>query len=221
MKRFISLRSSLACAISAAVLFNAVPSIAADDSAGSTINQTTPVDATQRDRNISQPNSFGEDPAERSDSMENRTTSDDSYPAGSDTTSNQSGIVGTDQPSDVTRGALVDSADGSRQIQLSTGESQLQPVAARSLVDRKVVNSQNKPIGEVEEVVNGPNGIAALVVEAGGFMGIGEKEVLIPVDEVRLSGNQLIWESQMDAAQLKDSQQYHYEDDRYSSLSDD
>lgn len=221
MKRFISLRSSLACAISAAVLFNAVPSIAADDSAGGTMNQTTPVDATQRDRNISQPNSFGEDPAERSDSIENRTTSDDSYPAGRDTMSNESGIVGTDQSADSTRGALVNSADGSQQIQLSTGENQLQPVAARSLVDRKVVNLQNKAIGEVEEVVNGPNGIAALVVEAGGFMGIGEKEVLIPLDEVRLSGNQLIWESQMDASQLKDSQQHRYEDNRYSTISDD
>ncbi len=219
MKRFISLRSSLACAISAAVLFNAVPSMA-DDSAG-TMNQTTPVDATQRDHNISQPNAFGDDPAQRSDTMENRTSSDDSYPAGRDATDNQSGIVGTDQSSDSTRGALINSADGSQQIQLSTGENQLQPVAARSLVDRKVVNLQNKAIGEVDEVVNGPNGIAALVVEAGGVMGIGEKEVLIPLDEIRLSGNQLIWESQMDASQLKDSQQYRYEEDRYSTVSDD
>jgi hypothetical protein len=194
MKRSIFLRSSLACAISAAVLFNAVPSMAAEDSAGTT-NQTTPVDATQRDHNISQPNAFGEDPAQRS--LENRTSSDDSHS---------------------THGAV--SVDGKRQIQISTSDNQLQSLDAKTLEDRKVVNLQNKTIGEVEEVVSGPNGAPALVVEAGGVMGIGEKEVLIPLDEVRLSGNQLIWQSQMDASQLKDSKQYSYDEDRYSSISD-
>jgi hypothetical protein len=194
MKKSIFLRSSLACAISAAVLFNAVPSMAAEDSTGGTINQTTPVDATQRDHNISQPNSFGEDPAQRN--LENRTSSDNSHSA--------HGAVGA-----------------KRQIQISTGDDQLQSIDAKALEDRKVVNLQNKAIGEVEEVVAGPNGVPALVVEAGGVMGIGEKEVLIPLDEVRLSGNQLIWQSQMDASQLKDSEKYHYEDDRYSSISDD
>lgn len=225
MKRKISLRHSLACAVSAAVLLNAVPAFAADTSTSTegTINQTTPVDGTQLDRNISQPNAFGEDPAERSEGMDNRTTSTDpSYPS-EDMTGRQPGIVGEDiNPIDATRrGALVNSADGHHQVQLSTGDDQLQPVAAKTLVDREVVNLQNKPIGEVEEVIQGPNGIAALVVEAGGFMGIGEKEVMIPLDQVRLSGSQLIWESQMGAQELKDSQEYRFEENRYSTISDD
>lgn len=216
-----SLRRSLACAVSAALLLNAAQTLA-DDSvdAGDTYNQSTPIGNTQRDHNINQPNSFGTDPADSETRQQENRAAD----AADDTNASDTGLAGDSmqQSGDATRGAIVDSADGSRQIHISTGENQMQPVMASALVDRKIVNLQNKEIGKVEEVVQGANGGAAsLVVEAGGFMGIGEKEILVPVDEVRLSGNQLIWETQKGASELKDSEEYRYEEDRYSTVADD
>lgn len=227
MKRPIktSLRHSLACAVSAALLLNAAQVIADDVDAGDTYNQATPVSNTQRDHNISQPNSFGSDPADdearrqesRAADATNERDSSDLGITGSDTTQPGGSTLGDS----ATRGALVNNADGSHQINISTGENQTQPVMVRALVDRKVVNLQNKEIGEVEEVVQGPNGAASLVVEAGGFMGIGEKEILVPLDEIRLSGNQLIWETEKGASELRDTEEYRYEEDRYSTVSDD
>lgn len=213
-----SLRRSLACAVSAALLLNAAQ-VLADDSvdAGGTYNQATPVGNTQNDHNISQPNAFGDDPANVEVRQENRAadaTQDDSSDTGLANDNMQ-------RSENATRGAIVDAADGSRQLQISTGDNQMQPVVASALVERKVHNLQNKEVGEVEEVVQGPDGTASLVVEAGGFMGIGEKEILVPLDEVRLSGNQLIWETQKGASELKDAEEYRYEEDRYSTIADD
>lgn len=214
-----SFRRSLACAVSAALLLNAAQ-VLADDSvdAGDTYNQSTPVGNTQRDHNINQPNAFGDDAADAEARQENRaadTTQDDASDAGLANDNMQ-------RPSEnATRGAIVDSADGSRQLQISTGEGQMQPIVASALVERKITNLQNKEVGEVEEVVQGPDGSASLVVEAGGFMGIGEKEILVPLDEIRLSGSQLIWETQKGASELKDAEEYRYEENRYSTIADD
>jgi sporulation protein YlmC with PRC-barrel domain len=224
-----SLRRSLACAVSAALLLNAAQSLADDTvDAGDTYNQATPTSNTQLDHNISQPNAFGDDPADsESRQQQNRAAEVTDDTDASDTglagdSMQQSGDDATRAGEAATRGAIVDNADGSRQIQISTGENQMQPITANALVNRKIVNLQNKEIGEVEEVVQGPNGGAAsLVVEAGGFMGIGEKEILVPLEEVRLSGNQLIWETQKGASELKDAEQYRYEEDRYSTVADD
>jgi hypothetical protein len=51
-------------------------------------------------------------------------------------------------------------------------------------------------------------------------MGLGEKEIAAPLDEVRVAGQQLIWETNLDKSQLKKSETYHYEEDRFSALSD-
>lgn len=214
-----SFRRSLACAVSAALLLNAAQ-VLADDSvdAGDTYNQSTPVGNTQRDHNINQPNAFGDDAADAEARQENRAadvTQDDASDAGLANDNMQ-------RPSEnATRGAIVDAADGSRQLQISTGEGQMQPIVASALVERKITNLQNKEVGEVEEVVQGPDGSASLVVEAGGFMGIGEKEILVPLDEIRLSGSQLIWETQKGASELKDAEEYRYEENRYSTIADD
>jgi sporulation protein YlmC with PRC-barrel domain len=214
------IKTSLACAVSAALLLNVSHVLADDINAGETYNQSTPTSNTQRDHNISQPNAFGPDPVDE----DIRQQGDRAADANRDINSSDSGLANEpmQRASDAaTRGAIVDNADGSRQIHISTGDNQTQAVTASALVDRKVVNLQNKEIGEVEEVVQAPNGTASLVVEAGGFMGIGEKEVLVPLDEVRLSGNQLIWETQKDVSELKDSEEYRYEEDRYSTVADD
>lgn len=213
-----SLRRSLACGVSAAMLLNAAQTLA-DVDAGDTYNQSVPIGTTQRTHGINQPSSFGTTPSDDTLQQENRAADATDQPDAS-----ESGMASDNnqQPEDAaTRGALVDNAEGSRQIQINTGDNQTQSLMANALLERKLVNLKNKEIGDIEEVVQGQDGTPSLVVEAGGFMGIGEKEILVPLNEVRLSGSKLIWETEKGASELKDAEEYRYDENLYSTVADD
>lgn len=121
------------------------------------------------------------------------------------------------QPGSITSGTTY----SGQVVHLSSDGAELQEVPVNSLANRKILNLQQKEIGEVSQVIQSQDGSGALLVKAGGFIGIGKKEVVVPLDSVRLSGNQLIWETQLDAAQIKDSQEFKYDESRYSSVVDD
>lgn len=58
--------------------------------------------------------------------------------------------------------------------------------------DMNLYNTQGNELGDVERVVQGPDGRQYIVVGAGGFLGMGEKHVAIPMDRVALRGGRLI-----------------------------
>ena len=61
------------------------------------------------------------------------------------------------------------------------------------LEDVDVIGPNGEEIGEVEEALTDANGkLVALSVEAGGFLGIGEKEVVIGLDQVRFEGGKIL-----------------------------
>lgn len=185
-----------------------------------TTNQATPV-TTQQDRNINQPNSFGPNPSDRENQQNNPNA------AANTQNPSESGIADTANEeamgNSMARGTLSNQgADGTTMVHISTGDNQIQTVSVNSLLERNVVNLQGKTFGEVESVVQPQDGgTAALVVEAGGFLGIGEKELTIPLDEIRMEGDRLIWETQMNISDAKKSEDYHYEKNRYISIADD
>lgn len=75
--------------------------------------------------------------------------------------------------------------------------------------DREVINYNGESIGDVEQVVTLPDGtISGLVVGVGGFWGLGEKDVFVPVNEVRAAGDRIVWETFLDEDQLDDMPQY-------------
>jgi hypothetical protein len=53
-------------------------------------------------------------------------------------------------------------------------------------------NAQGNELGDVERVVEGPDGKQYIVIGAGGFLGIGEKHVPIPLDRVAVRGDRLV-----------------------------
>jgi hypothetical protein len=53
-------------------------------------------------------------------------------------------------------------------------------------------NAQGNELGDVERVVEGPDGKQYLVIGAGGFLGIGEKPVPIPLERVAVRGDRLV-----------------------------
>jgi hypothetical protein len=51
-----------------------------------------------------------------------------------------------------------------------------------------VVNAQNETVGEINDLVTDSNGkIVAALIGAGGFLGIGEKDVAVPFQELKLA----------------------------------
>jgi sporulation protein YlmC with PRC-barrel domain len=59
-----------------------------------------------------------------------------------------------------------------------------------SLWNKSVYNAQGKSIGDLNDVLVGPDGkIQALVIGVGGFLGLGEKNVAIDYNYVEKNGN--------------------------------
>lgn len=63
------------------------------------------------------------------------------------------------------------------------GSGQLMPMSASELIGREVVNRQGDTLGEVERVV-AMNQRPYVVLSHGGFFGLGEREVALPLDRI-------------------------------------
>jgi PRC-barrel domain len=61
-------------------------------------------------------------------------------------------------------------------------------VAASDLLNQKVKNSANETIGDINDLSIGSDGkIAAVIIGLGGFLGMGEKNISLPYDELNFS----------------------------------
>ena len=61
-------------------------------------------------------------------------------------------------------------------------------VSARQLLSENVVNAANESIGDINDVLIGHDGkVAAVIVGVGGFLGMGEKDVALPYDQLTFS----------------------------------
>lgn len=65
-------------------------------------------------------------------------------------------------------------------------------ITVGDLDDMDVVNAQGDEIGEVEDVLMEGGEIAGVAVEVGGFLGIGDKTVVVPLDQLSLQGDDLV-----------------------------
>lgn len=91
-------------------------------------------------------------------------------PSGSTTTSMPAGTVTTTQiPSD------------------------FRTMRAEQLIGKSVYNASGERVGEIDEIVVNRNSRAtAAVVGVGGFLGVGEKKVVVPLDSMRVQGDRII-----------------------------
>lgn len=59
---------------------------------------------------------------------------------------------------------------------------------ASKLIGSTVYNDANENIGDINEIVLGKDGkIAAVIIGVGGFLGLGERDVAVPFDQVKMS----------------------------------
>src|SRR5512134_1173275 len=78
-------------------------------------------------------------------------------------------------------------------VETTAPPSENDPAAYLKLDDMKIVNPAGERIGEVEEALIDPSGKAvAVAVEVGGVFGVGGREVIIQLDQLRLENNQLV-----------------------------
>jgi sporulation protein YlmC with PRC-barrel domain len=65
---------------------------------------------------------------------------------------------------------------------------QVDEMRASKLIGTKVVNTANETVGDINEIVLGKDGkVAAVIVGVGGFLGMGEREVAMSFDSLRMS----------------------------------
>jgi sporulation protein YlmC with PRC-barrel domain len=61
-------------------------------------------------------------------------------------------------------------------------------VRASKLIGTRVINAANETIGDINEVVLGKDGkVAAVILGVGGFLGMGEREVAVSFESLRMS----------------------------------
>ena len=61
-------------------------------------------------------------------------------------------------------------------------------VSAKELLSENVVNAANESIGDINDVLIDREGkVAAVIVGVGGFLGMGEKDVALPYDQLTFS----------------------------------
>lgn len=77
-------------------------------------------------------------------------------------------------------------ADRSQQP-MGAGES-LESMASDELVGKSVVSQTGEEIGDIDEIVTDPtSGQKFAVVDVGGFLGVGQKSIVIGLDELRMA----------------------------------
>jgi hypothetical protein len=91
-------------------------------------------------------------------------------------------------------------------------------VSAKELLSENVVNAANESIGDINDVLIGHDGkVAAVIVGVGGFLGMGEKDVALPYDQLTFSkdgNNNLIVGTSATKESLEDAPEYSRSGDR-------
>ena len=79
------------------------------------------------------------------------------------------------------------------------------------LESKKIRRANGEEAGDISEIVmNKSNQELSLVLEAGGFYGFGSSKVVLPLSEVKLDGNNLVWDNNQDAEKLPEYSKSEY-----------
>ena len=88
-------------------------------------------------------------------------------------------------------------------------------ISTDKLIGRDIRNAQDKEIGEIKSVALGPDGrVQAVIVGVGGFLGVGEREVAIGWDNLRIRNNGEVITTDLSEEQLRGLPEYKYADGR-------
>lgn len=86
-----------------------------------------------------------------------------------------------------------------------------QAVQASDVIGTGVVNEKGDEVGEIKDLVIDADRVEYAVVSVGGFLGIGEKDVAVPLDQLKLGIGESYLMSGETEAQLKEMPEYQEE----------
>ncbi|MBI0003951.1 PRC-barrel domain-containing protein [Bartonella sp. M0177] len=64
---------------------------------------------------------------------------------------------------------------------------------ASSLIDTKVLNKQDQAIGQIKDIIIRQNNVAGIVVGVGGFLGVGERYVVVDPSTIYMRHENGAW----------------------------
>jgi sporulation protein YlmC with PRC-barrel domain len=101
----------------------------------------------------------------------------------------------------------------------STLPSDIHAAKVSDLVGKNVYNSNNEKVGDINDIVvpKSGSGQAMAVIGVGGFLGIGEKEAAVPLDQLKIQDDKIV-AAGMTKEQLKDHADYKKDKDNYTKL---
>lgn len=85
--------------------------------------------------------------------------------------------------------------------------------AASKLMDKKVVNDQQEEVGSIKDVlVDESNQISQVVLSVGGFLGMGERLVAVPIDQIQVQDETVVYNTTKD--QLSQMPEFQYKEEQ-------
>jgi putative membrane protein len=97
---------------------------------------------------------------------------------------------------------------GTQAQQQQAGTEAEPSISIKEVLGSKVVNAKGDQVGEIEDLVVDQNQIRYAVLSVGGFLGIGEKKVAVPLDELQLGDNEAYLMSATTEQQLEQMPEY-------------
>ena len=93
-------------------------------------------------------------------------------------------------------GTALGQVAGSTTLGVTVDEQKVLAVgwsAKKSILDKAVYNSSNEKIGEVEDLIITPEkAVSYAIVGVGGFLGMAQHDVAIPVGQLKREGDKLL-----------------------------
>ena len=105
-----------------------------------------------------------------------------------------------------TGNSLAQQQTETMQQQQQTGgmtASGLAAMTAGDLEGKEIENAEGNEIGEIEKIARGPDNQAYAIVAVGGFWGIGDRDVAIPLSDLLVQGDRVTLASGKSEDQLK------------------
>jgi sporulation protein YlmC with PRC-barrel domain len=86
----------------------------------------------------------------------------------------------------------ADAQDPTTTASIGAGAGQTRALAAQDLMGREVYNLRGEQLGDVERILLGQGNRAYVVIGHGGFLSLGEKQILLPLEQIRMQGDRLV-----------------------------
>jgi sporulation protein YlmC with PRC-barrel domain len=106
-----------------------------------------------------------------------------------------------------------------REQMAATPENPLAQLRADEVIGQSIVNANGETVGEISGLVIDDQEVVYAIVGVGGFLGIGQKAVAIPFNQLQMGGENVILMSEASEEQLQE--QPAYKEGTYQEISGD